>query len=139
MIIQLTKPAAILIMTVFCLLLSGPVTPAFAQEDPPAQTSSQTAPVTPSSVKVFTYLSTTEQAFTPSIGAYIVRFINYLSLLIGSFGILAVIVGGFFMLTAGGREEMITRGKDIIKFAVIGILAAVSAYWMVAAVQSLFY
>lgn len=144
---KLAKSTSLLIMAVICLQLAGPAFPVSAQDGttttPPAQTTSgsgsPTAPVTPSSVKVFNYLSTSDQAFTPSIGAYIVRFVNFLALLIGSFGILAVIVGGYFLLTAGGREEAITRGKDIIKFAIIGIIVAVSAFWLVAAVQSLFY
>ena len=144
---KLAKSASLLIMAVICLQLAGPALPVSAENGTttttPAPTTNEegspTDPVTPSSVKVFSYLSTKDQAFTPSIGAYIVRFVNFLSLLIGSFGILAVIVGGYFLLTAGGREEAITRGKDIIKFAIIGIIVAISAFWMVAAVQSLFY
>ncbi len=96
--------------------------------------------ITPTSVNLGSFLLTEEQKNQPiSIGAYIVRVINFLSLGIASFGILAVIVGGFFLLTASGREEQITRGKDMIKFAIIGIVVAVSAYWLVAAIQSLFY
>ncbi len=96
--------------------------------------------ITPTSVNLGSFLTTEEQKNQPAtIGAYIVRVINFMTLGIASFGILAVIVGGFFLLTAGGKEEQITRGKDMIKFAIIGIIAAVSAYWLVAAIQSLFY
>ncbi len=144
---KLAKNTSLLIMAVICLQLAGPTLPVYADNGttttPPADTTddegSPTAPVTPSSVKVFDYLTAPGQAKTTTIGAYIVRFVNFLALLIGSFGILAVIVGGYFLLTAGGREEAITRGKDIIKFAIIGIIVAVSAFWLVAAVQSLFY
>lgn len=138
--IHLAKTASLLIMAVICLQLTGPTLVARAAEPAPTQTTgTSTAPVTPTEVKVFNYLTAPGQAKTATVGAYIVRFVNFLALLIGSFGILAVIIGGYFLLTAGGREESITRGKDIIKFAIIGILVAVSAFWMVAAVQSLFY
>lgn len=103
-------------------------------------TESTDTSITPTSVNLSSFLTTSEQKNQPTtIGAYIVRVINFLTLGIASFGILAVIVGGFFLLTAAGREEQITRGKDMIKFAIIGIVAAVSAYWLVAAIQSLFY
>ena len=130
---KLAKSTSLLIMAVICLQLAGPALPVSAANGSP------TDPVTPTSVPVFNYLSTEKQARTTSIGGLIVRFINFLSLLIGSFGILAVIVGGYFLLTAGGREEMITRGKDIIKFAIMGIIVALSAFWLVAAVQGIFY
>lgn len=95
--------------------------------------------IAPQSVKVFGYLNAPGQAKVTSIGSYIVRFINFLSLLIGSFGILAIIIGGLFLLTAGGKEESITKGKDIIKLAITGIIISVSAFWIVSIIQDILY
>lgn len=133
------KLAGLLITLVLCLGLAAPAAVYAANGTPPADQGSPTDPVTPSNVNLSNYLYAEGQAKVTSIGEYIVRFINFLALLIGSFGILAVIVGGYFLLAAQGREEMITRGKDIIKFAIIGIVVALSAFWLVAAVQSVLY
>jgi len=112
-------------------------------EDSSAGSSSTS--ITPESINLSEYLLTDEQKdnqgnpLASSIGEYIVRVINFLSMTIGSFAILAVIIGGVFLLTAGGREESVTRGKDIIKYAIMGILFAVSAYFIVALVQNIIY
>lgn len=73
------------------------------------------------------------------IGTYIVRFINFLSLTIGSFALLAIIIAGVMMVASGGREHPLTRGKDIFKFAIIGLVVALGAYFITAFVQSIFY
>ncbi|HLG25393.1 MAG TPA: hypothetical protein VI588_01185 [Candidatus Gracilibacteria bacterium] len=74
-----------------------------------------------------------------NIGLYITRLVNFLSLVIGSFAFLAIVIGGIILLTSGGREAQLTRGKDIIKFAIIGVVVALSAYWITAFVQSIFF
>lgn len=73
------------------------------------------------------------------IGSYIVRFINFLSLTIGSFALLAIIIAGVMLVSSGGREHPLTRGKDIFKFAIIGLVVALGAYFITAFVQSIFY
>lgn len=134
----------LLITILFCFQTTGiSLVHADNGDNAPANsesTDSTDTNITPTSVNLNNFLTTSEQKNQPTtIGAYIVRAINFLTLGIASFGILAIIVGGFFLLTAAGREEQITRGKDMIKFAIIGIVAAVSAYWLVAAIKSLFY
>ncbi|MBD3328321.1 hypothetical protein GF340_03375 [Candidatus Peregrinibacteria bacterium] len=74
-----------------------------------------------------------------NVGVYIVRVINFLALTIGSFAFLAIVIGGILLLTAAGQEQQIQKGKDIIKFAVIGLIVALMAYFIVAFVQSIFY
>jgi len=39
-----------------------------------------------------------------------------------------VIIGGFFILTAGANEENVDKGKKFITFAIIGVAIAVFAY-----------
>jgi integral membrane sensor domain MASE1 len=74
-----------------------------------------------------------------NVGVYIVRVVNFLALTIGSFAFLAIVIGGILLLTAAGQEQQIQKGKDIIKFAVIGLIVALMAYFIVAFVQSIFY
>lgn len=88
---------------------------------------------------VGTYLTTEKQAAFESVPAYIVRFINLLSMVIGSFAFLAIVIGGFMMLTSGGREGSITKGKDIIKYAILGLVVALAAFFITSFVQSIFY
>lgn len=98
------------------------------------------AQAAPESLNVREYLTTTGQENQPfNIASLIVRVISFLSLSIGSFAFLAIVIGGIFMVTAGGRENQIQRGKDIIKYAVIGLIVAFSAYFITTFVQSVFF
>lgn len=72
-------------------------------------------------------------------GAVIVKIINQLSYVIGSFALLALIVGGFTYLTSAGQERLITKAKDIVKYAIIGLIVALSAFYITLYVQSIFY
>ena len=46
-----------------------------------------------------------------------------------------VIVGGFFVLTGGGKEENIAKGKKFITYAIVGVLVAAFAYAVPAILQ----
>ena len=82
----------------------------------------------------------TQAAVTEAgVGGFMVRVINFLSLSIGSFALVALIVGGITLLTSSGREAALTRGKDIIKYAIIGLVVALSAYVITSAVQGIFF
>lgn len=74
-----------------------------------------------------------------SIGQTIVTIINYLSLLLGSFAFLALVVGGIILVTSAGREHSTTRGKDIIKYAIMGLIITLGAYFITEYVRSIFY
>ena len=39
-----------------------------------------------------------------------------------------VTIGGFFILTGGGKEDNIAKGKKFITFAIVGVLVAAFAY-----------
>ena len=65
---------------------------------------------------------------------------NTLNLLLSIFGILAIIalvVGGGMYLTAYGDEKKIDTGKNIIKYAIIGIVVALAALIIVQQVSNL--
>ncbi len=117
-------------------------TTVFAQDAQPADTSGTTIP-TSFSVK---NLTTTGQNIENVIGpdknpvcTYLIRLINVLSLMIGSVAFLAIVVGGFMLLTSAGKETQVTKGKDIIRFAIIGLVIGFSAYFITSYVQSIFY
>ena len=151
----LKQLCGMILVMVLCLQIVGPVSPAFAQDDDnggestpttddgakkPCDPEKEKCEITPETLDVGKYLLTPDQQNQPKeIGAYVVRFTNFLALTIGSFAFLAIVIGGIFLLTAAGREEQITRGKDIIKYAIIGLVFAMLAYFIVAFIQSILF
>lgn len=73
------------------------------------------------------------------VASFILQVINFLTLSIGSLSFLTMVVGGFTLLISHGSENLTTKGKDMIKYAVIGLVVAFSAYFVTAFVQSIFY
>ncbi len=73
------------------------------------------------------------------VGSFIIEIINFLTLTIGSLSFVAIVIGGFFLMTSHGNENQLTKGKDIIKMALIGLAVALLSYVITAFVQSLFY
>ncbi len=114
--------------------MQGPQSDAAAAQTPPS-----TPPANMESFNVSTYLKAEGQAAHTNIAVLLVKFINQLSLVIGSFALLTIIVGAMSLLTSAGREQPLTRGKDMIKFAIIGLIVAFGAYFITAFVQSIFY
>ena len=45
-------------------------------------------------------------------------------------GAIGIVVGGFFIMTAGGSESRVTKGREIITTAVVGVLIVLVA-WVV--------
>ncbi len=76
---------------------------------------------------------------TSVAGAIILRVINLLSLLIGTFTFVTIMIGGFMMITAGGDESKIDNAKSILTQAIIGCVLAFLAYFITAFIQSFFY
>lgn len=118
-----------------------PTTPAPATA--PAATQ-ETKPPSTESFSVGKYLKEKDQgqAYLKSdnpVASFIVQIINFLVLTIGSFSFLAVIFGGITLLTSHGNETQVTKGKEILKYAITGLVVTLSAYFITAFVQSLFY
>lgn len=90
------------------------------------------------------YLKTTDQNSSylnsnSPIASFVIMIINFLATTIGSLAFLSVIIGGFILLASNGNETMLTKGKDIITMAIIGLIIALSAYFITSFVQSIFY
>lgn len=66
-----------------------------------------------------------------------IRVLNLLLSLIGIFGIMGLVIGGGFYLTAYGDEDRIDKGKEIIAASIIGIVVAFGALVIVRQVASL--
>lgn len=105
--------------------------------DPPTPAASE-------SFNVGSYLTAKgqEQKYFQSknpIASFIIQIVNFLVLTIGSVCFVALVVGGFILMTSHGNENSLTKGKDIIKYALIGLVIVLTSYFITAFVQSLFY
>lgn len=85
-----------------------------------------------------TYLEE-EAKLEGAVQTFIVKFIQLLSTVIGSFALLFIIVGGMILMVSHGSSQMQTRGKQIILYAAIGLIVAFMSLILVTFVQSLFY
>lgn len=56
------------------------------------------------------------------------RIIQAVMALIGTLFLALTVYAGFLWLTAGGNDESVTKSKDILKQAVIGLIVVLSAY-----------
>ena len=66
----------------------------------------------------------------------ILLIINFLTAIIATLAILALVIGGFFMITARGEESQITRGKDIVKNSLLAIVIVLGSYALIRTVQA---
>lgn len=57
--------------------------------------------------------------------------------IIGVWGVLFVIVGGFRMIMAAGNEEQYLAAKKTITWAILGVVIAVMSFSIIAIVQNL--
>lgn len=71
--------------------------------------------------------------------AVIMRAINVLLLLIGTFAFLVIFYSGVLLVTANGDEGKIEKGKNMIVPAIMGLLFAFLSYYITVFVQSFFY
>ncbi len=58
---------------------------------------------------------------------FIIRVINIMVRVIGSVAMLILIIGGLILITAHGSEPMLEKGKDTIKYGLIGLVIALSS------------
>lgn len=71
-----------------------------------------------------------------SIGAIVVRVINFLLTLIGGISVLFIIIGGFKMVASQGNPEAVKSGKQTATWAVVGLVIALMAFSIIAIVQN---
>ena len=72
------------------------------------------------------------------IEALIIEIINYALAIMGSIAIILLIIAGLRMMAAGGESQQIDEAKEMIKYAIIGLIVAFLSYLIVIFVQSLF-
>lgn len=65
---------------------------------------------------------------TTDLPTIIGRVIGVALTLLGLLLLVYILYGGFLWMTAGGEEKNVTKAKDIIKNAVIGLVIIVAAY-----------
>lgn len=65
--------------------------------------------------------------------------INFLAQMVSVLALVVMIVGIFFLITANGDDNQITKGKDALKYSIIGIVFVLLSYTIVLFVQSVFY
>jgi len=61
--------------------------------------------------------------------------INYAIIVIGVLAVLIFVYAGYLYLTAGGNEEKITTAKNVVLYAVVGVVVSVLGFVAVATVQ----
>lgn len=75
----------------------------------------------------------------PPIIELILAIIVFATKVIGSVAIIILIIGGFMFMFSQGNEQNLSNAKDVIKYAIIGLIATFSSYIVVLFVQSLFF
>jgi hypothetical protein len=139
----LQKLGAILLATLISFVMFANVVVA---QDPAAET---TTPSSMSSFNVKNYLTVNSNRQEQvqkylcedcnPVAIFLIQVANFLAMTIGSVCFLAIIIGGFFILTSAGNETNMNKGKEIITYAVIGLVISLSAYFIVAFVQSILF
>jgi hypothetical protein len=66
-----------------------------------------------------------------SIPALIGTVINEVLGIVGSVALIMFVYGGIIWMTAGGNEQSITKGKNILMWAAVGIIVIFSSYALV--------
>ena len=84
-------------------------------------------------------LEDADEKNTSVAAAIILRIINVLTLLIGTFTFVTIMIGGVMMITAGGDEGKLDRAKGILLQSITGMCVAFLAYFITAFIQSFFY
>lgn len=59
------------------------------------------------------------------------KVINAVLGIVGSLALVMFIYGGFTWMTAAGNEQSVTKGKDILIWATVGLIVIFSAYALV--------
>lgn len=68
---------------------------------------------------------------------WIKQLINFLLTIAIPIGVLFIAYGAFVIMTAGGSEERVRKGKDVITAAVVGIAIAFGAWLIVTTINQI--
>ncbi len=72
------------------------------------------------------------------IQEFIIRIINFALTIIASIAIIILIIGGFQMMLSQGNQQKLDEAKDVVKYAIIGLIVTLLSYVIVISVQSIF-
>ena len=71
--------------------------------------------------------------------SFILQIINFIALSIASLSFLAMVIAGFIILISTGNATTVQSGISVIINAAIGLVVSLSAYYIVAFVQSILF
>ncbi len=66
-----------------------------------------------------------------------VNVLNLLLSLLGVIAMISMIIGGLMYLTAAGDERRLDKGKEIFKYSILGVVAALSAVVVISQINIL--
>ncbi|GBE17063.1 hypothetical protein BMS3Abin15_00899 [bacterium BMS3Abin15] len=75
---------------------------------------------------------------SPTLAVIALSTLQFLLSIVGILALIMLVVGGIMYLTSAGDEERITKGKNIFKWSVIGIIIAMAALVIVSQVATFF-
>lgn len=79
-----------------------------------------------------------QEAGSP-VAAILLRAINILSLLLGTFAVIMFIIAGYMFATADGDESRLDRAKAVIAQTILGTVVGFGAYFIVTLVTSFLF
>jgi type IV secretion system pilin len=91
--------------------------------------------------EIYNVLGATQPSATSgskTLSQIIIATIKFLSGLVGSLSVLMLLVGGMMYMTSGGDSTKADTAKNIIKYAIIGLVVALIALIIVTQVINLF-
>lgn len=68
---------------------------------------------------------------TDSLKSYVGTIVNIILYILGVVAVIMIIIGGFMYVTSSGDATAVTKAKNTIMFAVVGLVIAILAYAIV--------
>ena len=75
---------------------------------------------------------------TTSLVGIIMGLVNWVAWFVGLLAVLSGLYAGILFITAGGNAETVTKARNILLYAIVGIAVAILAFSLVAISQSVF-
>lgn len=120
---------------------SDPETPGTSTWKPPAE-----SPLTEATFDVNTVLNLGEKEQTKldtksensPLVSFVLKIMNYATAIMGTIAMILLIIAGFMMMFSTGDQQIVDKAKDVVKYAIIGLVVAFLSYIIVIFIQSLF-
>lgn len=65
------------------------------------------------------------------VPAFVKTLVNVLLYVLGAVSVIVIVISGFFYATSGGDAALITKSKNTLLYAVVGLIVALLAYAVV--------